>query len=78
VTLRPGAELSAADLDAALDRLPVRQRPHYVQVVPSIPLTTWHRPIWRTLQTKGIPKPGRGRQVWRLGADRTHYEQVTG
>ena len=45
------------ELDKALDRLPPTQRPRYVQVVPSIPLTTWDRPIWRDLQRKGVPSP---------------------
>ena len=76
VTLRPGADLSAADLDGAVDKLPRSQRPAYVQVVPSIPVTTWHRPLWRPLQAKGIPTPNRQRRVWRLGEDRTHYEEL--
>jgi putative long chain acyl-CoA synthase len=76
VSLRPDTELTAADLDNAFDRLPRTGRPAYVQVVPSIPVTTWHRPQWRPLQAKGIPKPGRGRQVWRLGDDRAHYEKL--
>ena len=76
VTLRPGAALSAADLDRAFDRLPASHRPSYVQVVRSIPVTTWHRPIWRPLQQAGIPKPARTRKVWKLGEDRAHYEQL--
>ncbi len=76
VTLRPGTELTATDLDQAFDRVPVGQRPRYVQAVASIPGTTWHRPLWRPLQAKGVPKPGRGRQVWALTADGTHYEPV--
>jgi len=47
-----------------------------VQVVRSIPVTTWHRPIWRPLQQAGIPKPARTRKVWKLGEDRAHYEQL--
>jgi putative long chain acyl-CoA synthase len=76
VSLRTGAELSTADLDKALDKLPPSQRPHYVQVTPTIPVTTWCRPMWRPLQSKGIPTPTRTRKVWRLGADHTHYEKV--
>jgi putative long chain acyl-CoA synthase len=73
VTLRPGTEVTAADLNKALGKLPPVQRPRYVQVVPSIPVTTWHRPQWRTLQAKGVPTPSRTRKVWRLADDRTHY-----
>jgi putative long chain acyl-CoA synthase len=76
-SLRDGFELETADIDKALDKLPARQRPGYVQQVASIPVTTWHRPQWRSLQSKGVPKPARGRTVWKLGDDRTHYEPVT-
>jgi putative long chain acyl-CoA synthase len=76
LTVLPDADLSAAALDKVLDRLPVAHRPRYVQVVPSIALTTWHRPIWRDLQSKGVPKPGRGRRVWRLSDDGAHYEEL--
>jgi putative long chain acyl-CoA synthase len=76
-TLRPGAELETADLDKAMDKLPAAQRPRYVQVVPSIPVTTWHRPQWRVLQAKGVPTPTRTRKVWKLGDDRAHYEPLS-
>jgi putative long chain acyl-CoA synthase len=76
LTLRPGTELSTGDIESALDKLPAVQRPEYVQVVPSIPLTTWHRPQWRLLQSKGIPTPNRQRKVWRRAADRAHYEAI--
>jgi putative long chain acyl-CoA synthase len=76
-TLRPGTEISAADLDKATRRLPARHRPRYVQQVPAIPLTTWHRPLWRDLQAAGVPVPGPGRRVWRLAEDRTHYTELT-
>jgi putative long chain acyl-CoA synthase len=73
VTLRPDTELTATELDKALERLPRGQRPTYVQAVPSIPLTTWHRPVWRDLQKKGVPKAGRNRQVWQLDPSTGHY-----
>jgi putative long chain acyl-CoA synthase len=76
VTLCEGAELTAADLDLAMDRLPASHRPAYVQVVKSIPVTTWHRPMWRPLQRGGVPRPSRNRQVFRLSEDRTHYQQL--
>jgi putative long chain acyl-CoA synthase len=74
VSLRPGTELSTGDIEKAMDKLPAVQRPSYVQVVSSIPVTTWHRPLWRTIQAKGVPTPGRGRRVWRRTEDRAHYE----
>ena len=76
VTLRSGTELETAALDKAMDKLPAGQRPRYVHVVQSVPVTTWHRPQWRTLQAKGVPTPSRNHRVWRLGADTTHYEQL--
>jgi putative long chain acyl-CoA synthase len=76
VTLRPDAEVTASELDRAVDRLPSSHRPAYVQVVKAIPVTTWHRPMWRPLQRAGIPKPSRNRTVFRLGTDRAHYERL--
>ncbi len=78
VTVRDGADLDASDLNKALGRLPAAQRPAYVQAVSSIPLTTWHRPLWRPLQAKGIPRPGRTRRVWRLDPDTGRYSPVAG
>ncbi|MBE7189351.1 AMP-binding protein, partial [Jatrophihabitans endophyticus] len=76
MTLRPGTDVTTAELDQALDKLPEVQRPGYVVVVNSIPLTTWHRPIWSTLQAKGVPTPSRSRRVWQLADDRTHYQEL--
>jgi putative long chain acyl-CoA synthase len=76
-TLRPGTELASSDLDNALGRLPDASRPRYVQIVPAIPVTTWHRPQWRPLQAEGVPTPGPDRQVWRLRGDSAHYEPVS-
>jgi putative long chain acyl-CoA synthase len=75
-TLRPDTELSTSEIDKAMDKLPAVQRPRYVQVLPSIPVTTWHRPQWRMLQAKGVPTPTRTRKVWKLGDDRAHYEPL--
>jgi putative long chain acyl-CoA synthase len=77
VSLRPGGELSTGEIEKAMDKLPANQRPSYVQVVSSIPVTTWHRPLWRPIQAKGAPTPGRGRKVWRRADDGAHYEQLT-
>ena len=60
----------------AFERLPRSHRPRYVQVVPEIPVTTWHRPLWRPLQARGVPKPSRDRRVFRLDQARAHYEQL--
>ena len=76
LTLCPGRELAASDLDAAMERLPHSHRPAYVQVVPDIPVTTWHRPVWRPLQRSGVPRPSRSRRVFRLADDRVHYQEL--
>jgi putative long chain acyl-CoA synthase len=73
LTLRPGTELTAAELDRVCDRLPPGHRPDHVQVVDSIPLTAWSRPIWRELREAGTPQPGPG--VFRLTDDRSHYRE---
>jgi putative long chain acyl-CoA synthase len=76
VTLLPDRQISSADLDAALERLPRAQRPRYVQVVASIPVTAWHRPVWRSLQRRGVPTPGRHRRVWRIDPASGHYQEL--
>jgi putative long chain acyl-CoA synthase len=68
VTLRPGGSLSTADLNSAFERLPGSQRPRWVQVLESIPLTTWSRPMWRGSAAQRVPVPGPGRPVWRRDA----------
>ena len=59
LTLLPGAELEAADLDGALAPLPVVVRPAVVRVVDEIPVTTWFRPRTAPLRAEGIPEDGR-------------------
>ncbi len=76
-TLRADTDIETDAIDKALSKLPSVQRPDYVQVVQSLPLTTWHRPQWRSLQSKGLPAPARGRRVWKLGSARAHYEPLT-
>ncbi|MBA2324500.1 MAG: AMP-binding protein, partial [Pseudonocardiales bacterium] len=76
VTLRPGVELTGAELARVCDRLPASQRPSYVQVVPSIPLTTWSRPIWRGLRQAGLPTPGKSGTVWQLDVDQAGYRKL--
>ncbi len=76
VTLRPGMPLTARDLDRALAQLPAEHRPSYVQVVRSIPVTTWHRPVWRKLRQAGIPKPTRARKVWQRDDDGPGYTEL--
>ncbi|MGZ5389195.1 MAG: alpha/beta fold hydrolase [Aeromicrobium sp.] len=76
LTLRKGAKITADALQRALNRLPASHHPDFVQTVPSIPVTTWHRPMWTELQKAGIPKPTTKRHVWRLDAARKSFEQL--
>jgi putative long chain acyl-CoA synthase len=65
VTLREGDELTAEDLVGALGGLHPAQRPEIVQVLDSIPVTTWYRPTTGALRDAGMPEPGEGRVVWK-------------
>ena len=76
VTVFPGALLGQWELWQAMRVLNPACRPHYVQVVAGIPLSTWSRPLQRRLQEAGKPKPGRGQALWRLSADRETYRLV--
>ena len=64
VVLRDGHELTGEDLAGALGGLKPEARPEILQVVDSIPVTTWFRPLTGPLRDAGLPKPGAGRQVW--------------
>ncbi len=60
VTLRKGEKLTLAALDDALAVLPEKARPHFVRVVPEIPVTTWHRPNTTPLRALGVPDGKKG------------------
>jgi putative long chain acyl-CoA synthase len=77
VTLRAGAELSAQELTRALEALPLAERPAIVQVVDSIPVTTWFRPLTGPLREAGIPEPGDGKSVWYLDSGAARYTPLT-
>jgi putative long chain acyl-CoA synthase len=59
LTLLPGEDLEAADLDGALAPLAADARPAVVRVVDEIPVTTWFRPRTAPLRAEGIPEGGR-------------------
>ena len=75
--LLPDTEMQTSELDSAFEMLTPKLRPRYLLMVPEIPLTTWHRPVWRTLQQAGVPVPGPDQRVWRLSDDHVHYEQLS-
>jgi putative long chain acyl-CoA synthase len=76
VTVVAGAELTASELNRAYESLPPAQRPDYVQVIPSLPVTTWCRPLWRPLREAGVPSSSRTTAAWRLDPDRQHYHPL--
>jgi putative long chain acyl-CoA synthase len=65
VTLRPGHSLDARSLGDALERLPAPARPDLVQVIDSIPVTTWYRPLTGPLRDAGIPRANPDRAWYR-------------
>ena len=77
VTLRRGHELDGEELSAALRRLAPEHRPAVVHVVAAIPVTTWFRPLTRSLREQGLPEPGEGRQAWYLDRGGKVYRPLT-
>jgi putative long chain acyl-CoA synthase len=77
VTLRAGRDLGPKDVGGALRALPPEQRPRIVQVVDSIPVTTWFRLLTAPLREAGIPEPGDSVQAWFLDASGETYRPLT-
>jgi putative long chain acyl-CoA synthase len=75
VTLRPDQELTAEDIDAALESLAVTERPSIVYVVDRIPVTTWFRPLTAPLRQAGIPADGE--RVWKLDPESGTYSRAS-
>jgi putative long chain acyl-CoA synthase len=66
IMLRPGNQLTADELDRALQPVPLAQRPRYVHVVASIPMTGSSRPRPNELRATGVARPAESAPVWRL------------
>ncbi len=77
LTPRDGQEVSARDLSRVMAPLGPQQRPLIVRVVPSIPVTTWFRPLTGPLREEGIPDPGEEVQAWYLDASKERYRPLT-
>jgi putative long chain acyl-CoA synthase len=73
VTLREGDDLSPEDLTAALGGLKRGHRPEIVQVLDSLPVTTWYRPMTAPLREAGMPEPGAGRTLYKLDRGGRRY-----
>src|SRR5579862_120411 len=77
LTLRRGHDLDARDLSRALSVLEPDQRPLIVQVVDTIPVTTWFRPLTGSLREAGIPEPAPGVRAWYRDASGERYRPLT-
>jgi putative long chain acyl-CoA synthase len=77
VTLRAGHELKAETLSEAFAELDEPDRPAVVQVVDEIPVTTWFRPRAAPLRAAGLPRRGKGRQIWYLDRGGRRYRALT-
>ncbi|CAM3138634.1 acyl-CoA synthetase [Prescottella defluvii] len=75
ITVHEGHSPSAAEIGAALGRLPIEQCPDIVHVVDHIPLGASYRPRASELQTAGLPKPST--HAWFLDVDTGRYKRLT-
>ena len=75
ITLRPGTNVTAADLTEAVAAMPVGLPPDVVHVVADLPLSATYRPVVGGLRTAGIPRAGR--QAWYLDRDNGRFKRLT-
>ncbi len=75
ITLRPGMNVTVADLTDAVAKMPVGLAPDIVHVVPDLPLSASYRPTVSKLRAAGLPKAGRN--SWYLDADTGKYRRLT-
>jgi putative long chain acyl-CoA synthase len=73
--LAPGGSVPTADLNEALDALPVGAPPDIVHVVPDMKLSASYRPLLDPLRAAGIPKPSRF--AWYFDEDTNRYKRLT-
>ena len=75
VTLRPGTNVTTADLTEAVAAMPVGLPPDVIHVVADLPLSATYRPIADGLRTAGIPRAGR--RAWVLERDNGWFTRLT-
>ncbi|HPX38058.1 MAG TPA: acyl-CoA synthetase [Mycobacterium sp.] len=75
ITLRPGMNVTVADLTDAVSRMPAGLPPDIVHVVHDLPLSASYRPTVSALRAAGLPKAGRN--SWYLDADTGKYRRLT-
>ena len=75
ITLRPGMNVTVADLTDAVTGMPVGLPPDLVHVVEELPVSASFRPTVSALKAAGLPKAGRN--SWYLDSDTGTYKRLT-
>ena len=75
ITLRPGMNVTVADLGEAVTGMPAGLPPDLVHVVPDLPVSASYRPTVSSLKAAGLPKAGRN--AWYLDRDTGTYKRLT-
>ena len=75
ITLRPGMNVTVADLTDAVTGMPVGLPPDLVHVVEELPVSASYRPTVSALKAAGLPKAGRN--TWYLDSDTSTYKRLT-
>jgi putative long chain acyl-CoA synthase len=75
ITLRPGLNVTVADLSEAVAAMPFGLGPDVIHVVPSLPLSATYRPTVSALRAAGVPKASRN--SWYFDADTERYKRLT-
>ena len=75
ITLRPGANVTAADLTEAVAAMPVGLPPDVVHVVEDLPLSGTYRPMVADLRADGVPRASR--RAWYLDGQTGQFKRLT-
>lgn len=75
ITVRPGMNVTVADLSEAVSRMPAGLPPDLVHVVGDLPLSASYRPTVSALKAAGLPTAGRN--TWYLDRDTGKYKRLT-
>ena len=75
ITLRPGMNVTVADLTDAVAKMSAGLPPDVVHVVADLPLSASYRPTVSKLRAAGLPRAGRN--SWYLDADTGKYRRLT-
>lgn len=75
ITLRPGADVTPADLTEAVAAMPIGLPPDLVHVIDHLALSASYRPIVGDLHTAGLPQAGN--HAWCLDHDSGQFIRLT-